>query len=37
MNPASWRPSPTTTNSGFVLADATKDSLKALPEYKYTE
>jgi hypothetical protein len=26
---------PTSDNSGFVLAGATKDSLKALPEYKY--
>ena len=28
---------PTSDNSGFVLAGATKDSLKALPEYKYAE
>ena len=28
---------PTADNSGFVLAGATKDSLKALPEYKYAE
>ena len=28
---------PTNDNNGFVLAGATKDSLKALPEYKYTE
>jgi PRC-barrel domain protein len=28
---------PTPDNSGFVLAGATKESLKALPEYRYTE
>ncbi len=28
---------PTNDNTGFVLAGATKDSLKALPEYKYAE
>jgi hypothetical protein len=28
---------PTSDNSGFVLAGATKESLKALPEYRYTE
>jgi len=28
---------PTSNNSGFVLAGATKDSLKSLPEYKYTD
>jgi hypothetical protein len=26
---------PTSDNSGFVLVGATKDNLKALPEYKY--
>ena len=28
---------PTTNNNGFVLAGATKESLKNLPEYKYAE
>ena len=28
---------PTSNNSGFVLAGATKDSLKSLPEYKYAD
>ncbi len=28
---------PTSDNSGFVLAGATKESLKALPEYRYAE
>jgi len=28
---------PTADNSGFVLAGATKDSLKALPEYQYNK
>ena len=27
---------PTSDNTGFVLAGATKESLKALPEYRYT-
>jgi hypothetical protein len=28
---------PTTDNNGFVLAGATKESLKALPDFKYRE
>ncbi len=28
---------PTSNNNGFVLAGATKESLKSLPEYKYAE
>jgi sporulation protein YlmC with PRC-barrel domain len=28
---------PTSNNNGFVLAGATKDSLKSLPEYKYAD
>jgi hypothetical protein len=28
---------PTSNNNGFVLAGATRDSLKNLPEFKYTE